>query len=289
VACGEKNLIINADGYGFTSGINRGIEETVEHGVVTSISVNANCEAASELAVFAQRYPRVSIGIHLNPVVGRPLSDPHTIPTLVNAAGELHYRDFTRRLLRGLIDPVELFTELTAQIRHVRKMGVEISHLDSHQGLHLYPPYFRVFLRVVAASGVARMRTHAHYMLADTLWRRPALIGFYLGHPYRLVTHSWARYEMWQARRQGVKMADRLLSTERNSDKADLSRWLQLLRNVPAGWSEVFCHPAYPDDELRHWATYVDERLTEVRVMTCDETKAEIARCGIRLRSFHEL
>jgi len=286
---GEKNLIINADGYGFTHGINRGIEETVERGVVTSISVNANFAAASELAAFARRYPRISVGIHLNPVVGRPLSDPKRIPTLVNAEGEFHYRDFIRRLLRGMIDPDEMFIELSAQIRRVREMGVEISHLDSHRGQHLFPPYFRVFLRVLEASGVGRMRTHAHYMLADAPHPWLASFGFYLGHPYRLATHTWARYEMRVARRRGAKMADRLLSTERNDDKANLMRWLRLLRNVPPGWNEVFCHPAYPDDELRRWATYVDERLEEVRVMTCDETKEEIERNGIKLRSFHEM
>jgi len=285
----NKYLIINADGYGFTYGINRGIEETVECGVVTSISVNANFEAASELAAFARRYPKVSAGVHLNPVVGCPLSDLKRIPTLVNDEGEFHYHDFARRLMRGMIDLDELSLELSAQIRRVREMGVEISHLDSHQGQHLYPPYFRVFLQLLNAHGVGRMRTHAHYMLADMPRPRLASLGFYLGHPYRLVTHSWARYEMWVARRQGVKMADRLLSTERNGDKADLARWLQLLRNVPPGWNEVFCHPAYPDDELRRWATYVDERLEEVRVMTCEETKEEIRRCGIKLRSFHDL
>ena len=68
-----------------------------------------------------------------------------------------------------------------------------------------------------------------------------------------------------------------------------LERWLQLLRNVPDGWSEVFCHPAYPDDDLRRWATYVEQRRLEIDVMTCRETKAEIERCGIELKSFHDL
>ena len=66
-------------------------------------------------------------------------------------------------------------------------------------------------------------------------------------------------------------------------------RWLQLLRNVPEGWSEVFCHPAHPDDALRRWATYVDQRRREIDVMTSRETREEIQRCGIELKSFHDL
>ncbi len=54
-----KCLIINADGYGFTRGINRGIEEAVERGVITSISVNANFEAAEDLPRFV-RNSRIS-------------------------------------------------------------------------------------------------------------------------------------------------------------------------------------------------------------------------------------
>ena len=84
-------------------------------------------------------------------------------------------------------------------------------------------------------------------------------------------------------------MANRLMSTQHTGDKAILERWLQLLRNVPEGWIEVFCHPAYPDDELRRWATYVEQRRVEIDVMTCRDTKEEIRHCGIELKSFHDL
>ncbi len=136
---------------------------------------------------------------------------------------------------------------------------------------------------------IACMRTHAHFMSADAENPRLDAGLFYLRHPYRFLTHSWTRHEMKIAANQGAFMADRLMSTRNTGDKAVLSRWLQLLRNVPEGWSEVFCHPAYPDEELRRWATYVDQRRLEIDVMTCPETKAEIERCGIELKSFHDL
>jgi predicted glycoside hydrolase/deacetylase ChbG (UPF0249 family) len=222
-------------------------------------------------------------------VVGRPISDPATIPTLLNEEGEFHYKDFATRLMRRRIDLLELERELLAQVQVVRDMGVRISHLDSHQNQHLYPPYFRVFLRVLARSGVGRMRTHAHFVPAESPRPHADAITMYLKRPSRLVTHGLARAEMWVARRYGIRMADRLMSTTHTGDKAILERWLTLLRNVPDGWSEVFCHPAYPDDELRRWATYVDERRTEIDVLTCAETREEVQRLGIQLRSFHDL
>ena len=71
-----KHLIVNADGYGFTTGVNRGIEETVERGIVTSISANANCTAIEDLPSFVERFPHVSVGVHLNPVVGPSICRP---------------------------------------------------------------------------------------------------------------------------------------------------------------------------------------------------------------------
>jgi hypothetical protein len=282
-------LIINADGFGFTRGINRGIEEAVQRGVVTSISANANFDAIEELPHFAKQFPQISVGVHLNPVAGRPLASPRDIPSLVTREGEFHYRDFADRLMRKQINLDELSYELSLQIQRVREMGIKISHLDSHQNRHLYPPFFRVFLQLLKTQNIARMRTHRHFILVETPNPRWRALGYYATHPSRIVTHGVARYEMWVARRQGVRMADRLLSTTTTGDKAVLPLWLQLLRNVPEGWNEVFCHPAYPDDELRRWATYVDQRRTEIDVLTSKETKAEIQRCGIVLKSFHDL
>ncbi|MHB9131103.1 MAG: carbohydrate deacetylase [Armatimonadota bacterium] len=285
----NKYLIINADGYGFTRGINRGIEVAVARGVITSISVNANFEAIEDLPTFVKQFPHISVGVHLNPVVGRPIALPSVVPSLVNSQGEFHYHEFAQRLMHRQINPSELIHELSLQIQKVRDMGVKISHLDSHQNQHLYPPYFKIFLQLLKESGVMRMRTHAHFVLAESPHPYIDAWKFYTRNPYRLVTHSVARYEMWVARRHGVRMADRLMSTSHTGDKAILEHWLQLLRNVPEGWSEVFCHPAYPDDELRRWATYVDQRRTEIDVMTCKETRDELARCGIELKSFHDL
>jgi predicted glycoside hydrolase/deacetylase ChbG (UPF0249 family) len=285
-----KRLIVNADGYGFTRGINRGIEAAVEHGVVTSISVNSNYDAIEDLPAFAERFPHVSVGVHLNPVVGPPISDPAAVPTLLGADGEfLGGREFTTRLLLGRIDREELARELRLQIDRVRGMGIPVSHLDSHQNRHLYPRYFGTFLALMRETGIRCMRTHAHFALAESPHPAADRRRYYLRHPNRFATHAAARAEMALARRRGALMADRLMSTSQTGDKAVQSHWSQLLRNVPEGWTEVYCHPAFPDDELRRYATYVDERRAEVDVMTSDETRAEIERAGIRLATFHDL
>lgn len=285
-----KYLIVNADGYGFTRGINRGIDEAVERGIVTSISVNSNYEGVEELPAFAARFPQVSVGVHLNPVVGPPVADRAAIPSLLGPGGEfLGGREFTRRLLLGKVQRSELKHELHLQVQRVREMGIDISHLDSHQNRHLYPRYFGVFLELMRDERIRCMRTHAHFALAESANPRSDLRSYYLRHPHRFATHATARAEMALARRGGALMCDRLMSTSHTGDKAVQSLWSQLLRNVPDGWTEVYCHPAFPDDELRRYATYVDERRAEVDVMTSEETRREIERSGIELRTFHDL
>jgi predicted glycoside hydrolase/deacetylase ChbG (UPF0249 family) len=284
-----KNLIVNADGYGFTYGVNRGIEAAIEGGIVRSISVNANFNAAEELRGFVERFPSVSVGVHLNPAVGPPLSNPREIPSLLDASGRFYGPEFTPRLLSGRIRKGELEVELSRQIERVRDLGITISHLDSHQNRHLYPPFFFVFLRLMDRYGIACMRTHAHFARAELPASERRLIPFYASNPHRFLTHTLARMEMGLARRRGAFMADRLMSTSQTGDKADQAKWLQLLRNVPPGWTEVYCHPALPDDELYRWASYVEPREREVAVMTSGLTRAEVDEQGIALRSFHDL
>jgi predicted glycoside hydrolase/deacetylase ChbG (UPF0249 family) len=178
---------------------------------------------------------------------------------------------------------------LRLQIERVAAMGVSISHLDSHQNRHLYPRYFGVFLALMREQGIRCMRTHAHFALAESPHPQSDRRAYYLRHPNRLATHATARAEMALARRRGALMCDRLMSTSHTGDKAVQARWSQLLRNVPEGWTEVYCHPAFPDDELRRYASYVEPRRQEVDVMTSEETRLEVERSGIELATFHDL
>jgi len=137
-----RRLIVNADGFGFTEGVNRGILETFACGVVQSTSVLANFPPIEELPELHRRFPEVSVGVHLNLSVGRPVLDASQIPTLVGSDGRFR-PDLVRALLRGRIRSAEMKAELTAQIRRILDLGVSPTHIDGHQNKHLYPPFFR--------------------------------------------------------------------------------------------------------------------------------------------------
>lgn len=288
-----KRMIINADGYGFTAGINRGIEESIETGVVTSISVNANFDTVWPLKDLVVKHPEISVAVHLNPVAGRPIADPKDVPTLVDARGELHFDQFTPKLQSGHIDRAELAHELALQIERVQSLVPEVTHLDSHQNRHLWPKFFEVFLELAERHRIPRMRTHAHRICMEYRHPLPVATAFYATHPKRIATHGFARYLMFRARRRGMRMCDRMLSVGswgQKGQKSMLDVWLQVARGCPAGTNEIYCHPAYVDDDLRLWAkVVVDQREDERRVMCDPQLHAALQESGVELISFYDI
>ena len=89
----NRKLIINADG------INKGIIESIEKGVVSSISCNVNFPYIQDIEYIVKHYPKVSIGLHLNLNVGKPVCLPEEVPSLVNGSGEFWASKFTKKLL----------------------------------------------------------------------------------------------------------------------------------------------------------------------------------------------
>ncbi len=286
-----RRLVVNADGFGFTAGNNRAIFETLAAGVVRSISVNANFPAVKEVARVVQDFPRVSIGVHFNLAVGRPVLDPDLVPSLVDSSGHFLDRAFPRALLTGRVRRDEMRRELRAQVEVLRGLGAFLTHWDGHRNQHLLPRYFEVAMEVAREAGIERMRTNRHYLFTGSA--SPLLtIRHYLRRPDRLARHVLTAAWMQRARFAGFRMADRMITPVRlgpGTWKTDRAMWEALFRLLPPGTSEIYCHPGYPDETLRAHARYVEEREAEARVLSDPGLADEAARHGVELISFHEI
>jgi len=286
----NKKLIINADGFGFTKGINKGIIELIEKGVVTSISCNVNFPYIIDLEYIVKSYPNVSIGLHLNINVGKPVCLSEEVPSLVNESGEFWDNEFNKKLLLRQINLSELQKELEAQIIKLQSYGLHISHLDGHQHKHLLPGYFGVVLKICKKHNIKRIRCHRKYLIfKNNKNRKLKIILHYLSHPSRIITHSYARILMKKAEFEGVAMADRLITPNLDNSMFLLSTWFEILKSLPSGINEIYCHPGYPDDELRKYAKYVDKRLFEMTVLASPELLQQIKKEGIQLISFNQI
>ena len=175
VPAGSSNrlLIVNADDYGMTSGISNGIIAAFERGVVTSTSA---LTVAAAFDRHAQQLVDSGIptGAHLAAVgEDRPLLSAREIPTLVDRDGRfpLRWREFVQRAATGRVDPSDLTREFRAQLTRLRDLGVNETHLDSHQNIHLWPSVARDVVDLAAE------KSRLDKAMAAAIKERDALAG----------------------------------------------------------------------------------------------------------------
>lgn len=285
----NRKLIVNADGFGFTNGINKGIIESIEKGIVSSISCNVNFPYIQEILYIVKNHPNVSIGLHLNINVGKPVCKSDEVPTLVNEYGEFWGNMLNNKLLLGHISLFELQKELEAQILKLQNFGINISHLDGHQHKHLLPGYFGVALKLGKKYNINRLRCHRKYLIfRNDKNRKLKIILYYLSNPRQIITHIYARILMNKAEQQGFVMPDRLIAPAYfKNTNFPLCTWINILKSMPSGINEIYCHPGYPDNELRNNAKYTDGRLSELAVLTSPELFKHIKKESVQVISFN--
>ena len=176
-----RRLIINADDFGLTAGVNRAIVEAHERGVVSSATLMANGQAFDEAVKLAGSRPRLGVGCHIVLVDGTPLVRDAATRTLLDggSAGAPRFREgiarFAALALLGRLAPDEIEAEATAQIRKLQSAGIAVTHLDSHKHTHMFPQVFRPLLRAAKACGVTAIRNPFERIRAAEVASRPAL------------------------------------------------------------------------------------------------------------------
>lgn len=285
-----RRLIINADDFGLTAGVNRAILEAHEHGVVTSTTLMANSLAFEEAVQLAQSRFSLSTGCHVVLLDGKPLIDPGRLPSLVDGKDGNSFRDgvsgFVLRTLCGRIDPDQVEAETTAQIRKLQFHGIDVSHVDSHKHTHMFPPALQGILRAARTCGVTAIRNPFEVVAANFvrvqrgLWKRYAQVK---------TLHGLAGYFRKAVAKAGLRTPDGTLGIVATGHlNPDLFR--EIADNMPEGTWEFVCHPGYMDADLRSIATRLREsRVEELAVLTSPATRATLERQGVQLISYRDL
>lgn len=285
-----RRLIINADDFGLTAGVNRAILEAHEHGVVTSTTLMANSLAFEEAVQLAQSRFSLSTGCHVVLLDGKPLIDPGRLPSLVDGKDGNSFRDgvsgFVLRTLCGRIDPDQVEAETTAQIRKLQSHGIDVSHVDSHKHTHMFPPALQGILRAARTCGVTAIRNPFEVVAANFvrlqrgLWKRYAQVK---------TLHGLAGYFRKAVAKAGLRTPDGTLGIVATGHlNPDLFR--EIADNMPEGTWEFVCHPGYLDADLRSFATRLRKsRVEELAVLTSPDTRAALERQGVQLISYRDL
>ena len=158
-AAGSR-LIVNADDFGLSEAINDGIVEAHRNGIVTCASLIVNAPAFAHAVAAAKANPGLDLGVHLTLTELGPLCAPQAVPTLLGADGRFatHALAFAARYLRGAVRMDEVRQELDAQIRRALAAGLAISHLDSHQHVHVLPGIARIVAELAGVHGIRAVR-----------------------------------------------------------------------------------------------------------------------------------
>ena len=155
-----KQLIINADDFGLHTAVNEGIIQGYTAGCVTSTSLMSVGEAFDHGVSLLAQQPRLGVGIHLTLVGERALTDAGKIPSLVDRDGNLssNYLHFLFRFFRGGVRLEDIRRELRAQVHKGVATGLAITHLDSHQHIHVAPGIIDIVLDLAREFHIKAVR-----------------------------------------------------------------------------------------------------------------------------------
>jgi predicted glycoside hydrolase/deacetylase ChbG (UPF0249 family) len=270
-----RQLIVNADDYGLTRGVSRGIREAHEHGIVTSTTVMMNIPgAADDLRLALDETPQLGLGVHLVLTAGNPILPPHEVPDLVSAErGFRPLAEFTA--IRQDIHPEQARAEWTAQIdAFVAVAGSPPDHLDSHHHTSFFSEgLFRAFLDLASEYGCA-VRCPLNTLDGSGL---PEQVSddFASFAPAILKEH--------RPRTSGAFCADFY------AEGATRQSLASILDRLPTGTLELMCHPGHADDQLSSVSSYTVTREVELTLLGRPAARAAIASRRIQLIKFGDL
>jgi hopanoid biosynthesis associated protein HpnK len=288
-----KQLIVNADDFGLTENVNRGIIVAHRDGILTSTSLLANGSAFEQAVSSSRKLVQLSVGVHLNLSQGNPVSPANRIPSLVNKQGELHLSPMYlwMRILRTQLSLEDIHTECRAQVLKVFEAGVAPTHLDGHLHVHLLPQLSPVLIRLAREFGIRHVRCPTED-LAITL----PLIWRIKGNSLAALERSLVAYGVSSL---AERLREYLLAVGITCPNAffglahtgflDTNALKVLIAKVPDGTTELMCHPGYDSSELESFGgNLTREREVELLAFTSPEVKDLIGNLGIRLVNFRD-
>jgi predicted glycoside hydrolase/deacetylase ChbG (UPF0249 family) len=267
-------LILNADDFGLTRGINRAIGELHSAGVLPSATLMAAGPAFDDAIAVARAHPSLGVGCHIVLTDGAPVSQPDSIPSLIGTDGK-NFRpslvDFVQALLLGRINAEEVAREALAQIEKLQRAGICVTHIDTHKHTHLFPAIARPLLQIADRCGIRSIRNpfESDWSLAldhGSLARRLAV---------RLIGCLRPRFEAHAQIREGrIRTTDGTVAISATG-QLNAATLAEVLRALPStGTYELCCHPGYNDGDLDRVAT----RLRAHRDIEREALLSEIPR-----------
>lgn len=281
---GARELLVNADDFGLTEGVNQAILELNTAGVLSSATLMATGAAfrSAVLAAFVQT--TLDIGCHVVLVDGSPVLPYRQIPTLATSHGfRPTLGEFVKDLIRGKIRESEIEAEAAAQMQRIQSSGLTVTHIDTHKHTHMFARVLRPLLRAAKLRGVAAIRNPF-----EPSWSVRATPNAGLARRWQVtLLRSQQSYFKRAVQHAGLSTTDGSIGVVATGS-LNVATLYQLLQAMPPGTWELVCHPGYQDAALSKINTRL--RLSrETERYTLAKVLAGIRSSNIRMIDFQAL
>lgn len=242
-------IIINADDFGQTDHVSKGIVHAINKGIVTSTSAMM-CKPGS-IENFKKFAPEIEgkIGLHMQLTGGIPCCDPKDVPSLVNEKGKFPstWRDLKNPM------PKEVLTEWLAQMEKLLSLGIKPTHIDTHHNVHLSPLLGPIYIMIAQKYEVAARSGHARMTEYLKKSHVPCTDYFEMG---------WF---------DGDLTEDRFLGLIQDN--------IKVMKDGET--LEIMCHPGFVDEELKNSSRYVEQREKELVVLCSPSLRKKLEEMGV--------
>jgi len=275
---GARVLILHSDDLGMSHASNQGTFEALEFGLVTSCSAMMPTPWVPEFAAYIREHPDTDVGLHLTLTAEwddyrwPPLAGKMQVPGLADEMGCLW--DSVGLVIEHAT-PDEIETEIRAQIDRARTIGLPITHIDSHMGtLFSSDDFFERYLKVGIEMNIPML-------ISRDYWPRPA------GESPRTARRRAAIPRVWNAGLPVIDYVHTDTYSWKTQDKEAL--YIQDLRNLPAGITEIIIHCTKPNAVVDQITNGRELLYGDYFAMINPKIKSVIEEEGIILTTWKEL
>lgn len=274
-------LIVNADDFGLTPGVNRAVAELHAAHALTSATLMACGDAFDDAIRIAHEHPALGVGCHVVLIDGKPTAPASEVSSLLGPHSKTDFHTslprFVAALHSGRILTEHMEREATAQIRKLQSHGIRVTHVDTHKHTHLFPAVAVPLLRAAQACGVPAIRNPF-----EPAWCS-ALAG---GFVRRTQVAALRTFEK-TFHNQPLIASGAILTTKGSigvsaTGMLDQTVVEKLCNVLPEGAWELVTHPGYNDPALDQIKT----RLRATRDIEREALLSYMPKCKAQLVSF---
>jgi len=257
-----RRLIVNADDFGLTDGINRAVRDLHQLSALTSTTLMAAAPRFLEAVEISRQQKLLGVGCHIVLVDGTPVANPAAISTLLDSSSDRgegpRFRatlgEFVRDLYLDLIDSAHIEHEAMAQILQLQQAGVAVTHVDTHKHTHMFPRVLKGVMRAAQACNIRAIRNPF-----EPAWSVTATPGAGLVRTWQVRLLGTLRHSFWKSVREcEFATTDGCLGVTATGTLNEVTL-RTLLDRLPDGIFELVCHPAYVDAQLMSTRTRLQQ------------------------------